>query len=146
MKGKLSLKLLVALATRLEGLTYKEISTLTAYHINTVSRYVTLKRDSVSGTTIAKKGFLTFADITDWTEAAGDTANEVSFVSFTIDASNGTGFVDVYVLADTNNAAAAKNISTTIGSGSNVVTWSDGISSNITSLDDKPIAGGSVSY
>ena len=40
MKGKLSLKLLVALATRLDGLTYKEISEVTKYHINTVSRYV----------------------------------------------------------------------------------------------------------
>ncbi len=40
MKGKLSLKLLVALATRIDGLTYREISEITRYHINTVSRYV----------------------------------------------------------------------------------------------------------
>ena len=40
MKCKLSLKLLVALATRIEGLTYKEISGITHYHVNTVSRYI----------------------------------------------------------------------------------------------------------
>ncbi|MBU0628263.1 MAG: ArsR family transcriptional regulator [Nanoarchaeota archaeon] len=40
MKNKLSLKILVALVTRTGGLTYKEISLITNYHINTVSRYV----------------------------------------------------------------------------------------------------------
>ena len=40
MRGKLSLKILVALVTRTGGLTYKEISCITNYHINTVSRYV----------------------------------------------------------------------------------------------------------
>lgn len=40
MKGKLSLKILVVLATRTDGLTYREISGITKYHINTVSRYV----------------------------------------------------------------------------------------------------------
>jgi len=40
MKGKLSLKLIVALAIRPDGLTYKEISDITKYHLNTVSRYV----------------------------------------------------------------------------------------------------------
>ena|SRR3989338_1255089 len=40
MKPKLSLKVLAALATRTEGLSYKDISSITKYHINTVSRYV----------------------------------------------------------------------------------------------------------
>lgn len=40
MEGKLSLKLIAALAIRQEGLTYKELSEITNYHINTISRYV----------------------------------------------------------------------------------------------------------
>ena len=63
----------------------------------------------------------------------------------TIDAVGGTGYVDVYVLADTNDAAATKTISTTLGGGSNTITWTDGVSST-TNLDGTPIAGATVTY
>ena len=40
MAQKFSLKLLVILALNPEGLTYKQISAKTGFHINTVSRYI----------------------------------------------------------------------------------------------------------
>lgn len=40
MKCKLSLKLIASLAIKPDGLTYKEISEITGYHINTISRYI----------------------------------------------------------------------------------------------------------
>ena len=40
MAQKFSLKLLVILALNPEGLTYKQISAKTCFHINTVSRYI----------------------------------------------------------------------------------------------------------
>lgn len=121
----------------------------------TATRYVTLKRDSVSGTTVAKHASRAgligtnsgahFEDITSWTVVAGNTS-DAAFSSFTIDASNGTGYVDIYVLADTNEMTSTKTLSTTIGAGSNVVTWSDGVSSNITSVDGMPAVGATVTY
>jgi len=39
-KNKLSLRLLLVLATSHEGLTYKELEHRTSFHINTVSRYI----------------------------------------------------------------------------------------------------------
>jgi len=112
----------------------------------TATRYVTLKRDSVSGTVIAKKGFrASFSDITDWTVISGD-SSEVPFQSFTIDASSGTGYVDIYVLIDTLDATSTRTLSTSLGSGSNVITWSDGVSSNITSVDGTAVNGATVTY
>lgn len=110
------------------------------------SRYITLRRDSTSGTVVAKKGFngSAFADITTWPTTATASGDQ-SFDSFTIDAVGGTGYVDLYVLVDTNDAASTKTISTTIGGGTNVVTWTDGVTSN-TSLDGTPIAGATVTY
>ncbi len=83
MKGKLSLKILVVLATRTGGLTYKEISGITNYHINTVSRYVSyldgkglidmkqVKSNSIRGrkwvnVVSLKKEFLQTKDIADF--------------------------------------------------------------------------------
>ena len=40
MQPKFSLKLLVILALNPDGLTYKQISSKTGFHINTVSRYI----------------------------------------------------------------------------------------------------------
>ena len=122
----------------------------------TATRYVTLKRDSIGGTTVAKTssrptGTLitdttaNFADISTWSVTTGNTG-EATFSSFTIDASSGTGYVDIYVLADTNDMALTESVSTSIGTGSLVVTWSDGVSSTITSLDSKPVVGATVSY
>lgn len=83
MKGKLSLKIIVVLATRIGGLTYKEISCITDYHINTVSRYVSYmdskgliemkqeKSNSIRGrkwvnVVSLKKEFLQAKDVTDF--------------------------------------------------------------------------------
>ena len=120
------------------------------------TRYVTLKRDSVSGATVAKtssrpSGTLitattaTHADVNAWTVTTGN-VGEQTFSSFTIDASSGTGYVDIYVLLDTNDLTSTKTVSTSIGAGTQVVTWSDGVSSNITSLDSKPVVGATVTY
>ena len=117
------------------------------------SRYITLKRDSVGGTTVAKKAYracadgaaVQYGDITSWAVSACD-SNAVAFTSFTIDAAGGTGYVDLYVLADTNDATATLNIGTTLGGGSNVITYSDGVSGGITSLDNKPIPGATITY
>ena len=109
----------------------------------TATRYVTLKRDAVNGTTVAKTssrptGTLIsntgahFQDVSAWSVTTGN-SGEQAFSSFTIDASSGTGYVDIYVLADTNDTSAAtNNVATSIGTGSLVVTWSDGVSSNTT--------------
>lgn len=118
---------------------------------NTATRYLTLKRDSVGGTTVAKKAYAyaatAFSDATDLTSlTTAYDASQSAFSSFTIDASNGTGYVDIYVLLDTNDAASTKTVSTALGSGSNVVTWSDGVSSNITSMDGTPVNGATVTY
>lgn len=120
------------------------------------TRYVTLKRDAANGTTVAKTssrptGTLftattaNFADISAWSVTTGN-SGEQAFSSFTIDASSGTGYVDIYVLADTNDMALTESVSTSIGTGSLVVTWSDGVSSNITTLDSAPVIGATVSY
>jgi len=114
------------------------------------TNYVTLRRDSPSGTVIAKKGYITAwpSDISGsgWTAAAGD-GNEVTFVPFTIDATSGTGSVDVYVLVDTTNTAATKSFSTSItNTNSKPVTWTDGVSATIKSLDNAPITGATISY
>lgn len=99
------------------------------------------------GAIIAKRGFQTaFFDITDWTVHVSDAANEQVFIPFTIDAVGGTGYVDLYVLADTNDALALKTISTTLSGGNNIITWSDGVTNNITALDDAPIKGATVTY
>lgn len=112
----------------------------------TATRYVTLKRDSVGGAVITKKGFNTsFTDITNWASSGGD-LNEVSFQPFIIDASNGTGYVDVYVIADTNDVASTRTVSTSLGAGSNVITWSDGVSSNIITMDGIPVIGATATY
>jgi DNA-binding transcriptional ArsR family regulator len=37
---KLSLKIIAVLAMKPDGLSYKEISSITKYHINTISRYI----------------------------------------------------------------------------------------------------------
>lgn len=119
----------------------------------TATAYVTLKRDSISGTTVAKKAYpvsdTNFSAATDLTTltTAYDASND-DFNTFTIDAANGTGYVDIYVLVDTNNAsvAATDNISSSIGQGSNVVTWSDGASSNMTTNDSYPVIGATVTY
>jgi transposase len=83
MKCKLSLKILVVLATRTDGLTYKEISGIIKYHINTVSRYVSYldskgiidmkqeKSNSIRGrkwvnVVSLKKEFLQAKDVTDF--------------------------------------------------------------------------------
>ncbi|MEK7519714.1 MAG: S1C family serine protease [Patescibacteria group bacterium] len=121
---------------------------LTGSIINTnVSRYVTLKRDSVSGATVAKKVFknTNLTDITSW-DLSGTDSNEVAFIPFTIDSAGGTGYVDFYILADTNDAASTRTISTTLGGGSNVITWGDGVTTGITSLDNKPIPGATITY
>ena len=41
LKLKFSLKIIASLAIHPEGLSYKKLSELTKYHINTVSRYIT---------------------------------------------------------------------------------------------------------
>jgi len=117
----------------------------------TASRYVTLKRDSVNGTAIAKKGFkatsaANFSDITSWVAGVVDTTDTV-LTSFTIDASNGTGYVDIYVLVDTNEMSSTKTLSTSLNAGStNVVTWSDGYTAGIVTLDNTPVVGATVTY
>jgi hypothetical protein len=123
----------------------------------TATRYVTLKKDSVGGSTVAKTSsrptgtLITntgahFQDVSAWSVTTGN-SGEQAFSSFTIDASSGTGYVDIYVLADTTDTSAAtNNVATSIGTGSLVVTWSDGVSSNITTLDSAPVIGATVSY
>jgi len=108
------------------------------------TRTVSLYKNSISSANLlATKGFTGTAsagemvDITSWA---------ATMTSFTIDASNGSGSVDIIITADTNDAAAAKSISTSIGTGSNVITWQDGQTTGITNLDGTPIYGASVSY
>ncbi|MEK7519700.1 MAG: hypothetical protein AAB581_00430, partial [Patescibacteria group bacterium] len=114
----------------------------------TASRYVTLKRDSASGTTIAKKAYknANYGDITSWTPVGTYDFTELAFGATTIDAAGGTGYVDIYVLADTNDADATESISTAIGSGSNVITWADGITGGITTVDGMPVPGANITY
>jgi len=101
---------------------------------------VQIRKDSPSGTIIAEHEFTTAVptSITTW--------NTTPVVSFTIDANNGTGSVDLYVLVDTANftPAAAKTISTSIGATG--ITWSDTTSTGITSLDNAPVYGATVTY
>ena len=101
---------------------------------------VQIRKDSPSGTIISEHEFTTAVptSITTW--------NTTPVVSFTIDANNGTGSVDLYVLADTANftPAAAKTISTSISATG--VTWSDTTSTGITSIDNAPVYGATVTY
>ncbi|MBI3685583.1 hypothetical protein HY250_04220, partial [Candidatus Azambacteria bacterium] len=132
------------------------LSTSKAAAAFTATRYVTLRRDSTSGSIVAKTQLrpgvlfgassIHFTDITNWTVTTGN-VGEQTFTPFTIDASNGTGYVDIYVLADTTDTGASTiTISNSIGSGNNVVTWSDGVSSNITTVDGMPAIGATVTY
>ncbi|MBI5913320.1 hypothetical protein HY839_02665 [Candidatus Azambacteria bacterium] len=134
------------------------LSTSKAAAAFTATRYVTLKRDSVSGATVAKTQLrpgvlytasaLHFSDITSWTVTAGNVGEQI-FTPFTIDASNGTGYVDIYVLADTTDTGASTiTISNSLGSGNNVVTWGDGVSAStsVTSVDGMPAIGATVTY
>ena len=101
---------------------------------------VQIRKDSPSGTIISEHEFTTAVptSITTW--------NTTPVVSFTIDANNGTGSVDLYVLVDTANftPAAAKTISTSISATG--ITWSDTTSTGITSLDNAPVYGATVTY
>jgi len=100
---------------------------------------VVIKKDSPSGTTLATKTFTTasLANVTAW---------DAAFTSFTIDAANGTGSVDLYVLVDTASftPAAAKTISTSIGATG--VVWGEVISTGIANIDGAPIYGATITY
>lgn len=100
---------------------------------------VVIKKDSPSGTTLATKTFTTasLANVTSW---------DATFTSFTIDAANGTGSVDIYVLVDTASftPAGAKTISTSIGATG--VVWGEVVSTSIANIDGAPIYGATVTY
>ena len=100
---------------------------------------MTIKRDSPSGVTLATKTFnnASLASVTSW---------DAAFTAFTIDAANGTGSVDIYILVDTSsfNASAAKTISTSFGATG--VTWTDGVSAGIANIDGAPVYGSTVTY
>ena len=110
-------------------------STVTATSSRTVKVY---KNSITSGNLLATETVTNgtnFPDITGW---------DATFTSFTIDASNGTGAVDIYITADTNDATAAENISTSISATS--ITWSDTTSTGIASIDNAPVYGATVTY
>ena len=104
---------------------------------------VVIKKDSPSGTTLATKTFngAVPSSITAW---------DATSTSFTIDAANGTGSVDIYVLANTAafTPAAAKTISTSVSATG--ATWNDGTPSgavnNVTNIDGAPIYGATITY
>lgn len=99
---------------------------------------VTLRKNGPSGTLLATKTINTgsaFASITSW---------DSGFTSFDIDAPSGSGSVNVYVYAGTSNFTinGTKTISTSISA--NGVTWTDGVSSGIATIDDAPVPGASI--
>jgi len=115
------------------GLTLNMSSTL-----GNATSTITIKKGSVDGTTLATASI-----------AGAPFANTTfTLTSFTIDASNGTGAVDIYVLADTNNVSAStytgKTITTSVSTTG--ATWTDGVSTGINSMDGSPIYGANTTY
>ena len=120
-------------STTVTGLTLNMSSTL-----GNATSTITIKRDSLSGTTLATASL-----------AGAPFANTTfTLTSFTIDASNGTGSMDIYVLADTNNVSAStytgKTITTSVSATG--ATWTDGVSTGIASIDGAPIYGATITY
>lgn len=101
---------------------------------NNATTSVKLYKDYPGGTKIAEKWFVGGADfstINDWD----------SFTPFTIGAADGFGYADIFVVADTWDAAPMNAISTSI----DTVTWSDGISQS-NGMDGTPVIGAAVMY